>query len=78
MKFIPTLNSLLIFFINCYQNTISKVLPPRCRFYPSCSAYSKEAINTYGVSKGLQLSIKRLSKCHPFHPGGIDVLKGEC
>jgi uncharacterized protein len=77
MKSVPTLKTILIFFISCYQVTISRALPSRCRFYPSCSAYSKEAIETHGVTRGLGLSIKRIIKCHPFHPGGVDLVKGE-
>lgn len=58
--------------IRLYQNTISKVLPPSCRFYPSCSHYGYEAIEKYGVMKGGWMAIKRVSRCHPFHPGGYD------
>jgi len=65
---------LFIFCIKCYQNTISKILPQQCRFYPSCSTYMVEAITRYGIFKGIGLGLVRLSKCHPFHPGGIDEL----
>ena len=77
MKSIPVLKTLLLLFISFYQQTISRVLAPSCRFYPSCSFYSKEAIGRYGVLKGVLLSVKRIIKCHPFHPGGIDLVKGE-
>ncbi len=63
---------LLINLIKFYKNFISPLLPPRCRFYPSCSNYSLEAIQLHGAFKGSYLTIKRLLKCHPFHEGGID------
>lgn len=62
----------LIFLIKVYQNTISRVLPPSCRFYPSCSQYGVEALQKYGVFKGGWLTIKRIARCHPFNPGGYD------
>jgi putative membrane protein insertion efficiency factor len=58
--------------IRLYQKTISRVLPASCRFYPSCSHYTYEAIGRYGVIKGGWLGLKRLSRCHPFNPGGYD------
>lgn len=58
--------------IRGYQQVISPLLPPTCRFMPTCSEYSLEAVSKYGVMKGGWLSIKRISKCHPFHPGGYD------
>lgn len=65
--------------IKIYQYTISPVLPPSCRFYPTCSAYALEAINEFGFGKGLLHTIKRILKCHPFHEGGYDpiILKQE-
>ncbi len=63
----------LIILINIYQK-ISKLKPPVCRFYPTCSEYTKQAIIKYGVIKGIYLGIKRILKCHPFHPGGYDPL----
>ena len=62
----------LIFLIKVYQKTISRVLPPSCRFYPSCSQYGVEALEKYGVFKGGWLTIKRIGRCHPFNPGGYD------
>jgi putative membrane protein insertion efficiency factor len=63
---------LLINLIKFYKTFISPLLPPRCRFYPSCSSYGLEAIQLHGAVKGSYLTIKRLLKCHPFHEGGID------
>lgn len=58
--------------IHFYQRWISPLKPPTCRFVPTCSAYAYEAINQYGVIKGGWLAVKRIAKCHPLHPGGID------
>ncbi|MFC1847149.1 membrane protein insertion efficiency factor YidD [Chloroflexota bacterium] len=58
--------------IRLYQLTISRVLPPSCRFEPTCSQYTHEAITRFGVFKGLWLGSKRLSRCHPFNEGGYD------
>lgn len=62
----------IIFLIKIYKKTISPFLTPCCRFYPTCSTYSLLAFEKFGISKGTILSIKRILKCHPFHPGGID------
>jgi len=69
------LKLIFIFLINCYQKFISPLKGNSCRFYPSCSAYTKQAIIKYGAIKGTFLGIKRILKCHPFHPGGYDPLK---
>ncbi|MFI3210855.1 MAG: membrane protein insertion efficiency factor YidD [Peptostreptococcaceae bacterium] len=58
-----------------YQKYISPIKGPTCRFYPSCSQYSIEALEKYGVFKGIYLSILRILKCHPFNDGGYDPLK---
>jgi len=65
---------LLIWIIKGYQTAVSPWLGPCCRFYPSCSSYWVEALTKYGCRHGLWLGIKRLSKCHPFHPGGVDAV----
>ncbi|MDR7240629.1 membrane protein insertion efficiency factor YidD [Neobacillus drentensis] len=58
--------------IRFYQIVISPLKPPTCRFYPTCSHYGLEAIQRFGALKGGWLTIKRIAKCHPFHPGGLD------
>ncbi len=58
--------------IRFYQKYISPMYPPTCRFTPTCSQYTYEAISKYGVVKGGWLGIKRISRCHPFNPGGYD------
>ena len=58
--------------IRLYQLVLSPFLGGQCRFYPSCSAYTREAIAKYGLLKGIALGGKRLLRCHPFHPGGVD------
>lgn len=63
---------LLIGMIRFYQKFISPLKPPSCRFYPTCSEYAIQALRKYGVIKGGWKSIVRISKCHPFHPGGYD------
>ena len=51
---------------------VSRVLPPRCRFYPSCSAYALEALEVHGAGRGSWLAVRRVARCHPFHDGGVD------
>ena len=53
---------------------VSRFLPPRCRFYPSCSQYAIDALSTHGAARGLVLATKRLCRCHPWQPGGIDFV----
>ena len=60
--------------IGFYQKRISPFKPKSCRFYPTCSEYTKQAIKKYGFFNGVVLGAKRLVKCHPFHPGGNDPL----
>jgi len=63
---------ILLTLIKFYRRAISPLFPPRCRFYPTCSSYALEAIEKHGTLKGSYLAIKRILKCHPFHPGGYD------
>ena len=69
------LSKLCIYLIRFYQKYITPLKGPTCRFYPTCSQYAIEAFKKYGLFKGMYLSIKRVLKCHPFHPGGYDPLK---
>lgn len=62
----------VIFLIRCYQVTLSGLLGMNCRFYPSCSSYAIEAIDRYGLFYGLFLSMRRVCRCNPWHPGGLD------
>ena len=63
---------LLILLIKVYQVVISPLIGPHCRFYPTCSHYTIGAIERHGIFKGLYLGVRRLSRCHPWHPGGLD------
>ncbi len=66
------MKQIALLLIRIYQHTFSVWLPPSCRFTPSCSQYGYEAIQKYGVFKGGWLAAKRISRCHPFNPGGYD------
>ncbi len=62
--------------IRFYSRAISPALPPRCRFYPTCSAYAAEAVERHGAARGTWLALRRLVKCAPWHPGGVDLVPG--
>lgn len=66
---------IMLLLIYIYQKGISPLLPPRCRFYPTCSHYAKDAIEKKGVLKAFPLIIWRIIRCNPFHPGGYDPVK---
>lgn len=66
------MKALALALIGLYQVTISRVMPPSCRFLPTCSEYTREAISRYGVARGVWLGLKRIGRCHPFNPGGYD------
>ncbi|ACK65777.1 protein of unknown function DUF37 [Rippkaea orientalis PCC 8801] len=66
------MKTLLIVLIKGYRNFISPLFPPSCRFQPTCSKYALEAVERFGVLHGGSLAIKRILRCHPFHPGGYD------
>ena len=63
---------LVAFLIRIYQWTLSPLIGPACRFYPSCSQYAQQAILRFGLARGAWLALKRLGRCHPWHPGGFD------
>jgi len=63
---------LLLALIRIYQYVISPFLGRRCRFFPSCSEYTAEAVDKHGALKGARLGLKRISRCHPWNPGGFD------
>jgi putative membrane protein insertion efficiency factor len=63
---------LLMGLIRLYQLTLSRVLPPSCRFSPTCSVYGYQAIEKYGAIKGSWMAVKRIARCNPFNPGGYD------
>ncbi len=67
-------NKPILLIIGFYRRIISPVLPPTCRFTPSCSNYASQAFEKYNFFKAMKLSIFRILKCHPFHPGGNDPL----
>lgn len=67
---IPAMSALLLIWL--YRNSISRVLPPACRYYPSCSSYAMEAFKKYGAFRGFILSIYRIVRCNPFSKGGFD------
>jgi putative membrane protein insertion efficiency factor len=69
------MKTILIALIKFYKYFISPVLPGSCRFYPSCSEYALEAVGRYGAVKGTYLALRRIARCHPFHPGGFDPVK---
>jgi len=60
--------------IKFYQKFISPIKPRTCRFYPTCSAYGLESYQRFGAFKGTILTVSRIVKCHPFHPGGVDLV----
>ena len=60
--------------IRVYQVALSPWIGRQCRFYPTCSHYAAEAIEVHGLFRGMLMSARRLGKCHPFHPGGVDLV----
>ncbi len=62
----------LLSLIGAYRRWVSPLLGPRCRFLPSCSAYAGQALQAHGAARGGWLAVRRLARCHPFHPGGHD------
>ena len=65
----------LVSILKFYKVVISPMLPPSCRFVPTCSEYAREAIERHGAMHGSWMGVRRLFRCHPFHPGGYDPVK---
>jgi len=68
------MKKIVLSLIKGYKIAISPLLGNHCRFHPSCSEYTYQAIKKYGLLQGVYLGVKRLLKCHPFHPGGVDLV----
>lgn len=68
------IKTLFITLIKGYRLLISPLFPPACRFHPTCSQYAIEALETFGIIQGSWLALKRISRCHPYHPGGYDPI----
>jgi len=66
------IKKIILFLVWFYQKAISPHLRSRCRYYPSCSSYAKEAVEKYGAWRGSHMALKRILRCHPFHEGGYD------
>ncbi len=66
------MTTFLLLLIRGYQRALSWWLPPMCRFHPSCSRYMSDAIRIWGPARGIVLGVRRILRCHPFHPGGLD------
>lgn len=66
------MRKILILLIGVYRYAISPFLGSNCRFYPTCSSYAQEAIERFGIRRGSWLALRRVSKCHPWHEGGVD------
>jgi putative membrane protein insertion efficiency factor len=66
------MRQVLVFAIRGYQYAIRPMIGANCRFYPSCSDYACEALERHGAGRGSWLAVKRIAKCHPYHPGGFD------
>ena len=71
------LKNFLIILISGYRRLISPLFPPSCRFQPTCSQYAIEAVEKFGAFRGGWLAIKRILRCHPFHPGGYDPVPSD-
>lgn len=69
------MGAIIIFVISTYRTVVSPFLPRACRFYPSCSAYTEQAIRKHGILRGVAFGFGRIGRCHPWHPGGYDPVK---
>lgn len=66
------MSAVLLALVRLYRRGVSPFLGPRCRFYPTCSSYAETAVQEFGALRGSWLAVRRVSRCHPFHPGGYD------
>jgi uncharacterized protein len=66
------MSRVFILLVRAYQASVSRMLPPSCRFHPSCSEYAAQALARHGAARGSALTVKRLLRCHPWNPGGVD------
>jgi uncharacterized protein len=66
------IKALLVGIVRIYRAAVSPLLPPACRFHPTCSTYALEALERHGTLRGSWLTLRRIGRCHPFHDGGID------
>ena len=64
--------NLIVLFLTVYHKAVAPLMPAACRFYPTCSVYTAQAIRIYGLGRGFWLGFRRLSRCHPWHAGGYD------
>lgn len=71
------MRAVIILLLKMYKRALSPLLPPACRYYPTCSEYTMQAVSRYGAMRGLWMGLKRLSRCHPFHAGGLDPVPQE-
>lgn len=69
------MQALVLSLLRGYKRWFSPLLPPACRFHPTCSEYALQAVERYGVGRGSWLALKRIARCHPFHPGGLDPVR---
>ncbi|HYP02262.1 MAG TPA: membrane protein insertion efficiency factor YidD [Pyrinomonadaceae bacterium] len=69
------MKNVLLWPLKFYKAVVSPLLPPACRFVPTCSEYAYQAVDRYGVLRGGWMGIRRIARCHPFHPGGYDPVK---
>ncbi len=68
----PPLTSAILLILRLYKRFLSPLLPSACRFSPTCSEFMQEAVTRYGAWQGVWMGLRRLGRCHPFHPGGLD------
>ncbi|MBN1504675.1 MAG: membrane protein insertion efficiency factor YidD [Candidatus Eisenbacteria bacterium] len=69
------MKTVIVLFIRGYQLLISPLFPASCRFYPSCSEYTRQAVLKYGAGRGIWMGFRRLLRCHPFNEGGVDEVR---